>query len=200
MLCRMELGHGGSVSLDAWAAVARVLDVEIAADIREPHTSYRGQIELRCHGLVTRLAQQGGWIATTEIVRTDRWHAPSSVETVLVRAHPKEAALVHAWHPALDVNLALGALEAGCDRLRRGHGPGWMVSGLVICPSTTENRRRVNGQVPDLAPVLPATASGWMAALRYTRSSMPLAGLLWTDRWATRFRPAPKRPGWVRET
>jgi transcriptional regulator with XRE-family HTH domain len=198
MVCRMELGRGGSISLDSWAAVAAVLGVEIVGAFNEPAGSSRGQVELRCHRLVAGVARDGGWAATTEIVRASPDRAPSSVETILVRTFRKEAAVVHAWHPVPNVGAALSDLEARSEQLRRYFGSDWTVSALVLCPSTTAGRRRVTELAHRLATHLPATGGEWTAALRHKRSPMPAAGLLWTDRWAERFRPAARHPGWQR--
>ena len=196
MLCRMELGRGGSISLDSWAAAAAVLNLDVFAIVHEPEGSGRGDVELRCHRLVAEVARDGGWVATTEIVRARPDLAPSSVETILVRPSQNESAVVHAWHPVPNVGAALDALAARDEQLRRTFGPGWAVSALVLCPSTTADRRRVTELAPHLATALPAMAGEWMAALRFQKSAMPSAGLLWTDRRAMRFRPAGRHPGW----
>ncbi len=198
MVGRMERGQGGSISMDSWAAVASVLGVELLAEFPEPEPSPRGHMTLRCHALVARAAWDGGWRATTEIVRASRDRAPAAVETILVRPFRNEAAVVHAWHPVPEVGAALDALQGRREQLWSTFDSGWTVSALVLCPSTTAGRRRVTELAPRLAPALPATAGDWMAALRFPRSPMPSAGLLWTDRWAVRFRPAGRHPGWQR--
>jgi len=198
MVCRMELGRGGSISLDSWAAVASVLNVDLSAVVRETQGLWRGHLELRCHKLVAAVARDGGWVATTEVVRASPDRAPSSVETILMRPFRTEIAVVHAWHPVPNVGVAVDALEAREEHLRRSFGAGWVVSALVLCPSSTASRRRVTELAPCLATALPATAGEWIAALRYPRVPMPPAGLLWTDRWAVRFRPAGRHPGWQR--
>ncbi len=198
MVCRMELGRGGSIRLDSWVAVAAVLGVDMVGEFDEPAGSWRGQVELRCHGLVAGVARDGGWAVTTEIVRASPDRAPSSVETILVRTFRKEAAVVHAWHPVPNVGAALGDLEARSEQLRRSFGSDWTVSALVLCPSTTAGRRRVTELAQRLATHLPASGGEWMAGLRHKRSPMPAAGLLWTDRWAERFRLASRHPGWQR--
>jgi len=198
MVTRMELGRGGPIGLDSWAAVAAVLGVDIVGEFHEPAGSWRGQVELRCHRLVAGVARDGGWAGTTEIVRASPDRAPSSVETILVRTFRKEAAVVHAWHPVPNVGAALADLEARSEQLRQSFGSDWTVSALVLCPSTTAGRRRVTELEHRLANQLPATGGEWTAALRHKRSPMPAAGLLWTDRWAERFRPAARHPGWQR--
>jgi hypothetical protein len=97
-----------------------------------------------------------------------------------------------------NVGLALDALEARRDLLRRTFGSDWSVSALVLCPSTRADRRRVTELAPRLAPALPATAGAWIAALRHSRLPMPSDGLIWTDRSAERFRPGGRHPGWQR--
>jgi len=198
MVGRMERGRGGSISMDSWAAVASVLGVELLAEFREPERSPRGHVTLRCHALVARAAWDGGWRATTEIVRASRDRAPATVETILVRPFRNEAAVVHAWHPVPEVGAALDVLQGRRDLLRRTFGSTWAVSALVLCPSTTADRRRVTELASRLAAALPATAGDWIGALRHSRSPMPSDGLLWTDRWAQRFRPAGRHAGWQR--
>lgn len=198
MVCRMELGRGGSISLDSWVAVGLVLGVELVADFNEPEGSSRSGLALRCHRLTNGVARDGGWLATTEIVRARRDRAPATVETILVRPFRNEAAVVHAWHPVPDVDAALEALEGRREQLRRTFGSGWAVSALVLSPSTMANRRRVTELAWRLATALPATAGDWIGALRHPRSPMPSDGLLWTDRWAERFKPAGRHPGWQR--
>ena len=198
MVCRMELGRGGSIGLDSWAAVATVLGVDLIAEFRESEGSFSGHVVVQCHRLVAAVARDGGWLATTEIVLESPDRAPSSVETILVRPLREEAAVVHAWHPVPNVRAALDALAGRQEDLRGTFGSGWAVSALVLCPSTMAGRRRVTELAPRLAMALPATAGDWMAALRYARSPMPSAGLLWTDRLAVRFRPAGRHPGWQR--
>lgn len=198
MVCRMELGHGGSISLRSWLAVAAALNVDLVAVTHETESSLRGHLELRCHTLVAEVARAGGWVATTEIVRAVPDRAPSSVETILVRPLRNETAVVHVWHPVPNVVTALDALEARNEQVRRSLGSAWAVSALVLCPSTMADRRRVTELAPRLAAALPATSGAWMAALRSPRSPMPSAGLLWTDRWAEGFRPAGRHAGWQR--
>ena len=198
MVCRMELGHGASVSLGSWAAVAASLGVDLlsveSALEREPGET----IELRCHTLVAGVARGGGWSSTTEIVRARADQAPSSVGTILVRPERNEAAVVRAWQTVPNVDLALDSLHARTEDLRRSVGSGWSVSALVLCPWTRADRRRITELAPRLAKDLPATTGAWMKALRHSRLPMPSDGLLWTDGCAERFKPAGRHPGWQR--
>ena len=198
IVCRMELGRGGSIRLDSWVAVAAVLNVDLVGITHEPEGSWRGHVVLRCHDLVAALARDGRWVARTEIVRARPDRAPTSVETILVRPFRQETAVVRAWHPIPNMDAALDDLEARVEQLRRSSGPGWAVNALVLCPSTTDGRRRVTEVASLLATALPAPSGEWMAALRHPRSPMPSSGLLWTDRWAERFKPAGRHPGWER--
>ena len=198
MVCRMELGRGASVSLGSWAAVAETLGVDLFA--LEPGRERQPQdvIELQCHALAAEVARGGGWTATTEIVPASPDGAPSSMETILVRPSGNEAAVVRAWHPVPNMRVALDALQARKDDLQRSFGPGWTVRALVLCPWTTAGRRRISELAPCLATVLPAASGAWMTALRHALSPMPSDGLLWTDRWAEKFKPTGRHPGWQR--
>jgi transcriptional regulator with XRE-family HTH domain len=198
MVCRMELGRGASVSLGSWAAVAETLGVDLLALEPGGESPPQDDIELRCHRLAAEVARGGGWTATAEIVRASPDRAPYSVETILVRPSRSEAAVVRAWHPVPNVGVALDTLQARKDDLQRSFGPGWTVSALVLCPWTTAGRRRISELAPRLATVLPATSGAWMTALRHARSPMPSDGLLWTDRWAEKFKPTGRHPGWQR--
>lgn len=198
MVCRMELGRGASISLGSWAAVAASLGVDLFAAVSERESQRQDDVESRCHALAAEVARGGGWTATTEIIRASPDRAPSSVETILVRPARNESAVVRAWHPVPNMDVALDALQARRDDLRRAFGPAWTVSALVLCPWTTAGRRRISELAPHLATVLPATSGAWMTALRNARSPMPSDGLLWTDRCAEQFKPAGRHPGWRR--
>ena len=198
MVCRMELGHGASVSLGSWVAVAASLGIDLFALESELEREPKETTELRCHTLVAGVARGGGWSSTTEIVRARADRAPSSVETILVRPNRNEAAVVRAWQTVPNVDVALDSLRARTEDLRRSVGSGWSVSALVLCPWTRADRRRITELAPRLADVLPATSGAWMNALRHSRLPMPSDGLLWTDGHAERFKPAGRHPGWQR--
>jgi transcriptional regulator with XRE-family HTH domain len=198
MVCRMELGRGASISLGSWAAVAAALGVDLDAAVSGPESRRQDDIEVRCHTLAAEVARGGGWTATTEIVRTSQDHAPSSVETILFRPSRNEATVVRVWHPVLNINVALNALQARQEDLCGSLGLEWTVGALVLCVWTIADRRRISELAPRLATVLPATSAAWMAALRYARSPMPSDGLLWTHPSGLRFKPAGRHPGWQR--
>lgn len=88
-----------------------------------------------------------------------------------------------------------GGWSAVTEIGRRGET--WRVSGLILVPRTARNRRRITERAADIAPRLPADVADWLGSLRRLRQPMPAdRGLAWLDRWATRFTPARRRPGW----
>jgi transcriptional regulator with XRE-family HTH domain len=188
LISRMELGAGGSIPLRSWASVASVLDIRLDA-VSHADARWMAPIERRCHAFVAEIARDGGWSAVTEI--------GPRFETVLVRPQRFEAAVVRTWHPVPIVSAALDEFEERISLESARRGDAWRVSGLILVPRTGQNRRRITERAADIAPRLPADGADWIGSLRGLRQSMPTdRGLVWLDRWATRFTPARRRPGW----
>jgi hypothetical protein len=196
MVGRMELGRGGTIPLENWAAVAQVVGVRLDA-VGRADAPWMAPIERRCHALVAGLARDGGWTAVTQVVSAGGPHAFPAIETVIARSQ-LEAVVIKAWHPVPMVEPALVSFEERLAKERTRRGDTWQISGLFLVPRTTSNRRRITEQAEALAARLPASGADWIRALRSPRARLPGLGLIWLDRWATRLRPARRRPGWER--
>jgi transcriptional regulator with XRE-family HTH domain len=170
---RMELGRGGGIALDAWLAVARVLEIDLCPSRHVP-----GEVALRT---VERLARGGGWEVTREEagLRLEREARHPTGRPLRPWLEPHEIALVR----AVDVLIALGpwldrlesAALAELGRVDRPTG----ASGLLVVDRTEANRRRIRTD-----PDLPRVGQGgfWLGALRSASAPMPRTpGILWID-------------------
>ena len=204
VVSRMELGRGGGMSVDLWAAAAAAVDRRVAVDMVEA----RADVAVRetparsraCHELVADMARRGGWTAVTTI------HAALSdadSETILVRdtgtyRRPREVAVVRVWDEVTRVERSIETIRASLSREVRLHGSDSAVSALVVIPSSRSNRRRISESRPTLAAAFPALGRDWFSALVNARRPMPAAaGILWAFARCDRLRPAPLLPGWV---
>jgi transcriptional regulator with XRE-family HTH domain len=201
-ISRLELGRGGSASLDTWQAVARAVHGRLDIDLissdggRSPHADRT----TRCHRMITSSAQAGGWTGVT-ILRHDA--VGSELETRLARPATArrggpEVAVIHVWD---DVTAVVGLIRCLAERLEAeasADPSGIAVGGLVIIPSTFANRRRISEVRSELRDAFPAFGADWYAALVNPNRPMPRRnGILWATADGDRLRPAPFLPGWT---
>jgi transcriptional regulator with XRE-family HTH domain len=175
---RLELGVGGSISLDVWEAAANALGLVLAADLVGPAPSDPLDGIRR---LVLGLAEQGGWSS----------HTTDDGQVRLSRAARREAAVVGLWDVASDV-------VAGVDDLTRAIGleahrrpKDWRTGGVLVVKASGPNRRRLSEASDLLDEVFPDSGTRWMTALRTPTSRMPdHISFCWASGDATRLTPA----------
>ena len=108
-ISRMELGAGGSITLDTWSSVAAGAGVRFIADLRSDADRecawppMAATAARRCLALIDDEARGGGWKALAEI-------AGDEIETVLVRPVRGEVAFIR-------VCDALASVDAACRDL-----------------------------------------------------------------------------------
>ena len=176
LISSMELGRGGSVSLDTWIAVAEAVGLRLELLGGDDGGA------LACHRMVAHLASRGGWAAA---VTTD--------ETILSRG--ADRTVMHVWDTVTAVGPDLARFVASIERERAAPG---RVSGIVVIPAIGGNRRRVSEVREELRDVFPAGGNAWYAALVNAHRPMPSElGILWTFPDRQRLRPATVRPGWI---
>jgi helix-turn-helix protein len=193
-ISRMELGRGGSISLESWGAVAEAVGCRLTADLvsdaRAEEAGAAAQVVRRCHALIGDTARAGGWTAVTEVTA-------DVVETVLVRSFRAEVAVVRVWDAIAGIDAAALAFVRAVQREFEDRADPTTVGGLVVALHTMENRRRVAESRAVLMDVVPGSGSRWLAALRSPRTAMPTsAGLLWVSPDGSRIKLTPHRPGW----
>ena len=144
MVTRMELGHGG---VDQPGFVGRGCQRprgrpsrRIPRARRAVARPRRAAMPLgsspRSHGSAvgSRRRRSSGRV---RIARRRAWRRSWCDRCAGGCCRPRLASRSRTSGPALD------ALEARCEQLRRSFGSGWTVSALVLCPSTTADRRRI---------------------------------------------------------
>jgi transcriptional regulator with XRE-family HTH domain len=200
-ISRMELGAGGSITLDTWSDVAAATGVRFIADLRSdagresawPASAWPAMAATaarRCHALIEDEARGGGWTAVTEI-------AGDVIETALVRPVRGEVAIIRVWDALASVDAAARDFLRAIERERDLRAASIDVGGLAVVLYTAGNRRRVAESRPILREVVPASGARWVSALRHPRLPMPREpGLIWASPDGSRIRPTPHRPGW----
>lgn len=196
VVSRMELGQGGGMSLDRWAAAAKAVGLALSAHLETRTTRSVDRAE-RCHRLVVDTARRGGWSSATEIRRSS---GIDDIETVLIRTlehRQTELAVVRVWDEVTRVDGPISTMLRSVAR-ERSSREDVEIRALVIIPANGANRRRISESRDLLAGTFPAYCRDWLGALTNPARKMPMtAGILWTFASCDRFRPAPLVPGWM---
>jgi len=184
-ISQMERGVAPSASLESWACVASVLDLQLVVFFEAvPGASQPRDLEhLRRQELLLRTASSGGWVGRPEAAVPIAGAAVRSVDVLLIRAATREAAVCEVWDLLLDVGDAFRGIDVKVDAIRNRLGPGWRVQGLWIVRATRRNR----ALLAEFAALFGArfAASG---SLGEPSGAMPdAAGLIWSDSRQTRF-------------
>lgn len=194
----MELGRGGGVALDDWAAAAEAVGLDLVL-VPADGAPYVAPISDR-HRVVIDAATKGGWSGCTR-AGTDPDLVP--FETTLARTvkpslRLPEVCVVHVWDVVTGVSAPIDALRQAVDRASGLQTQPASTSGLVIVPATYGNRRRMTEARDQLAAAFPTTGRDWFAALTMASRPMPQApGILWAFPDRSGLRPAPLLPGWM---
>lgn len=176
----MELGHGGSATLDTWDAVAAAVGLTELGDLLADRPM-PGDRRPDIRRLVVDLAERGGW--SGQPIGDD--------EIELVRDARKEIGIVHVWDVVSDVSGAISSLLARISGRRAAYGSVWTVSGLVVVRAIAANRRRISEFEDDIDAAFPDSGSAWITALANERMRSPARpAVVWTDHRVTRLVPA----------
>jgi transcriptional regulator with XRE-family HTH domain len=177
---RMELGHGGSATLDVWNAVAAGVGFDDLGDLLVDRPT-PGDRRHDIQRLVLDLAARGGWSG----------QSLGDDEIELTRDPWKEIGIVHVWDVVSDVDRAISALSTRVATQRSTKGAGWTVGGFVVVRAIAANRRRISEYEDEIDAMFPSTGSPWITALTDARMrSPPGPALVWTDHRVTRLIPA----------
>jgi transcriptional regulator with XRE-family HTH domain len=181
---RIELGQAWTASISTVAAVATAVGLTLELSVRGPADASGATMQERCHRLVADLAARGGWTGWTTIDASD----PSGSETLLIRSHRREVAVIHVWDVLGDVTSAYAHLERRIAEEASARGDAWAVSGAVVICATGHNRRRLS-DAPEPAPdAFPIRGSIWLGALAHDLPMPRHVGMIWTDQKVERLR------------
>lgn len=187
----MELGLGGYVPLETWAAVAATLGVDLFTSerIREP-----------CgRAAVIDAARDGGWVpATLATCRSAMGfgclileRAPRRVRgPIRDRLVGGERLAVTLVDVVAGMDEVLAASETAATIAHRALPDGWVVGELVVVRRVTSNRRRLSESRRYVYQEFPTSGSGWIGAVRHPDHPVPAGrGLVWVDSRGTRLIP-----------
>jgi transcriptional regulator with XRE-family HTH domain len=195
LISRMELGRGGRIGLDTWAAAAEALGLRLEVDFVDAAEELEwGGAPHPCLGMLAEHAQRGGWSVLDASGRDE-------LTTTLGRGSPDgrrdEVAIVRIWPTVTRVDQAIESIERTLE-LQPRPTPDAAVSGVIIVPATYANRRRITECRRRLSAAFPATGRAWFGGLSSRVHPMPPEnGILWAFPDCSRLRPAPFLPGWV---
>lgn len=204
----VELGHGGSLSLDAWQRIGLALDrpvrIELSRDAREEPAD-AGHLAIQ--ELVMRLGRAAGSRATFELPTRPSKPAHST-DVGLRDDRARRLMLVECWNSIGDVGAAVrstnrkraeaeglaAVIGGGRPAASRGHrldgpdepGEPYAVATVWVVRATRRNRELV-ARYPELfASRFTGSSRAWVNAL--TNGSPPPTdlGLVWCDVRSTR--------------
>jgi transcriptional regulator with XRE-family HTH domain len=191
-ISRMERGHGGTASLETWAAAAAAASVQLVTFLETiPGADRPRDYEhLKRQRLIVDLARQGGWTAIPEAtLDRDRSRLfPRSVDVGLRRPATGERAIVEIWDYFDDVGAAIRSFERKiADAESAGPEQVGAVGGLFVVRGTRRNRQLVSEFQSLFAARFPGSSAAWLRALTEPEAPMPAQpAFIWTDVPGTR--------------
>ena len=189
---RMERGHGGTASLETWAAAAEAASVRLVTFLEAiPGADRPRDYEhLKRQQLIIELARRGGWTAIPEAtLERDRGRIfPRSVDVRLRRVVTTERAVVEIWDYFDDVGAAIRSFERKLADSGHDEPTGdAAVGGLFVVRGTRRNRQLVAEFQSLFAARFPGPSTAWLRALTDPEAPMPgEPALAWTDVAGTR--------------
>jgi transcriptional regulator with XRE-family HTH domain len=190
VVSRIELGHGGYVSMDAWQrlglAVGRPIQITVQRDVGGS-TVDAGHLALQ--ELVLRLGRAAGYAGSFELATrpSGPWR---SVDVGLVAPASHRFIHVECWNTIGDLGAAARSsarkqAEVADLAVARFGREG--TSGLVwVVRATTRNRALVARYPGIFASRFPGSSRGWVEALTLGARPPLEPGLVWSDVAATR--------------
>jgi transcriptional regulator with XRE-family HTH domain len=203
-ISRMEVGRGGSLSMDAWqrafAGVDRTLVLNVTRD-RLEETADAGH--LRIQDLVLRLAQTAGYRGLFEL-STRPLEPARSADVGLRDDRRRRLVLVECWNTIGDVGAAARSTDRKLAEARQlaialGADRPHQVASCWVVRSTTRNRAIVARYPAVFAARFLGSSWQWVRALLAGEPPPSDVGLVWCDVGTTRLyawrRPDPAH-GW----
>jgi len=196
----VELGHGGSHTLDTWQRIAfalgRPLRIELGRDpVEEPADA--GHLAMQ--ELVLRLARKAGWRSLPEFAT--RPSSPSrSADVLLCDDRRRILVDVETWNSFGDIGAGLRSFDRKLADLEEAAVARWgdrpaRVAGAWIVRAAARNRGLV-ARYPVLFETRFAGSSlGWIRALTLGEDPPMSPGLVWCDVGTTRLLARRGRPG-----
>lgn len=190
-ISRLERGHGGGITLDAWQRVFTALGRRLIVDAaRDPVEEPRDAGHLAIQELIIRLGRQAGYVGSFELA--SRPSDPIRSTDVGLRDDRRRLLLlIECWNTIGDIGAAARstsrklaeaesyAIAVGGDRPHRV-GSCWVVR-------ATERNQLLLGRYPEVfAARFAGSSLGWVRS--FTEGTEPPSepGLVWADIHATR--------------
>ena len=191
----MELGRGGRIGLDTWAAAAEAVGLRLDVDFVDAaeELEWIGATH-PCLEMLAEQAARGGWASLDAGARDE---LTTTLHRRSLDGRGFEVAIARVWPTVTRVDRAIESIQRVLE-WQRSMTPDAAVSALVIVPASYANRRRITESRRRLSTAFPATGRAWFGGLSSSIRPMPADdGILWAFPDCERLRPAPLLPGWV---
>lgn len=189
-LSRIELGHGRSVPLSTWIALAHELGLkprfDLARDWREAPAD-AGHLAIQ--ELLLRLARATGCARTFELAI--RAGDPAHSIDVFVRDDLRRRLLVEeAWNSFGDIGAGARSFDRKMAAARNlavviGGDRPYDVAGVWVVRSTRRNRELIARYPEVFATRFPGSSARWVRTLKTGEAPPSQPGLVWADSRAT---------------
>jgi len=185
-ISRVERGHGGGLTMDAWQRIGLAIDRPLAVTLRRDTTGETADAgHLAIQELVLRLGRAAGYAASFELPTrpAEPWR---SADVGLRNDTRRRLVLAECWNTIGDIGAAARSSErkrTDAEALaiaRWGEGPASV--GIVWVVRATARNRALVARYPEIfATRFPGSSRGWVEAL--TRGTAPPVepGLTWCD-------------------
>jgi transcriptional regulator with XRE-family HTH domain len=187
-ISRIELGHGGAVSVAAWVAIGVAVGRPFAASLSRPLVDSGGAADaghLAMQERLLQLAHAAGRTASVELPTrpTDPRH---SIDVCVKDARHRTLIIQEAWNTFSDVGAAIRSTnrkvaEAADLAAIIDDGPAYRVASVWVVRPSAANRRLVARYPHVFGAACPGSSRLWVAALFMGAPPPMLPGLVWLD-------------------
>lgn len=190
-VCDLELGRGGSHTLDSWQRIATALGIALRVDLsRDPNEDPVDAGHLAIQELVLRVAKAAGYTRRFELAAKP---SDPSRSTDVGLIHPGNRLVVLA--ECINTLGDIGGATRSSDRKRAeadalsvnlgGDSP-FRVGTCWVVRDLPRNRRLVAKYPEIFATRFPGSSAAWLRALTLGTQPPDQPGLIWTDARSTR--------------
>lgn len=185
---RIELGRGGSVTLEMWIQIGVVLGQPLAVSLSRPVGETRQPVDaghLQMQEALLRSARTSGRTATFEL--PTRPSDPSRSIDVCVRdARHRVLFIEEAWNTFGDVGAAVRSTsrkiaEAADLAATIDDGPAYRVAAVWVVRDNPSNREVIRRFPEVIASAFPGSSRDWVRALTTSQAPPERPGIVWYD-------------------
>ena len=204
VVSRIELGHGGAVSMDAWQRLALVVGRPLVIGVqRDVEGETRDAGHLAIQELILAQGRRAGFNGRFELAMrpNEPWR---SADVGLIHDPRRMLLVVECWNTIGDVGAAARSSSRKLAEARDLATARWGQSsssvGLVWVIRASARNRAIVSRYPEIfTSRFPGSSRGWIATVESAAAPPSEPGLIWTNIAATRLFAWRRRSGYARE-